>query len=173
MSSKMPSLRAALCRSKYSAIVKVIEENGEVRRPASSRISAAAANITFAQSSSSRVKAAASMTGSRRNNHEREGETYERNDANYKAFRMAIMSVISASQDGEKALKSQLMWIRLPQRSSCNPIIMTGHRYLMFGDVSPDGKAFVTACNLIHWDTMTASEKDEIQRFVEKGLRCR
>ena len=141
-------------------------ENG----PAGVRLAPASSHISPASSSTNAREKPVMM---RRDGHEHEGESREGNDANYKAHRMAVLSVISMSQEGERALRTGLMWSTLSRRSSCNPSIQTGQKYLMFGDVAPDGKAFVTVCNLIRWESLTDTERQEIRRYKENGLRCR
>lgn len=170
-SCRMPSLRESLCRSKYSAIVQALEADATADAGVRRTLSALTSPATTDSSSSSKERW--EPLTRRRDGHEHEGEKNEENDTNYKAHRMTIMSVISVSQEGEKALRTQLMWTKLPPSSSCNPIIQPGKRYLMFGDVSADGKAFVTVCNLIKWESLTASEREEIRGYKESGLRCR
>lgn len=183
-SCNMPSLRSSLCRSKYSAIVQVMKENGEPAvvdgHGVQGRLVPALMSSHETLTSSRKAQGKPLMMRKEDDGHEHEegGEVGVNggvgNDANSKGHRMTVVSVISTSQEGERALKSQLMWTRLPSRtSSCTPAIRPGHKYLMFGDVAPDGRAFVTVCNLISWDSLTNHQKAEVQKYKENGLHCR
>ena len=171
-SCDLRSLRAVFCRSKYVAIVQVIGEKRNVARPMSVLTSSphVAASSPFL---ALQAKPLMRMDGGSSSGREREGEARERNDVSLRAHRMAVQSVIAASQEGGQALASQLLWTKSPRRSSCRADLQPGQRYLVFGDVSPDARAFVTLCNLIPWSSLTSAEMEEIRWFQEHGLRCR
>ena len=92
-----------------------------------------------------------------------------------------VERLLVASREGERALRSLLLWTRIPihggagvRPSSCTPPAMrVGQRFLAFGDVAADGRAFVTVCNLIPLDSLTPGEREELREMQLHGLRCR
>lgn len=162
-SCNMPSLREVLCRSKYSAIIRV-----NSNQPAATLVTRSASLRTSLPNHKSRLVA------SRRSSTEREeeGETIIKPAGNLNPHRITVLHMISRSPEGEKALKSQIIWSRI-SKSSCSPVIRPGFRYLIFGDVSPDGRALVNTCNLMQWETLTQLEREELRSYAERGLPCR
>lgn len=158
-------LRTILCRSKYAALVQVMGSNGQVT-------SAVRKPLTIVSIPGVRWNTRGKLL--RSDGRELEEETLQGKDGDYMGHRMTVLAVISASREGEQSLKTQTMWTRTSSRpSSCRPNIQSGIRYLMFGDVSSDGRAVVSLCNLIRWESLTMTERQEIRRYKEHGLRCR
>lgn len=100
------------------------------------------------------------------------GPAQQFDDSNYAAYSMDVKNIMKSSSEGEQALRSNVLWTKR-RRSSCNVQLIPSATYVIFGDITSDGRVIVSMCNAMDYESLTDEERKEIGFYLENGIQCR